>query len=109
MEYEVKLTDYAIGQVGDTMEYISKILLSPESAHSWANRLQKELSSLAIFPNRSPLVTQQPWNEMGIRRMTVGNFLVYYFTEEVEKTVWVIAVPYGRRDQLSVLREAPIP
>ncbi len=36
-------------------------------------------------------------------QMPVKNFLVYYLIDEEKKTVWIMAVIYGRRDQIAAL------
>lgn len=45
------------------------------------------------------LTEEEPWHSMGIHRMTVGEYLVYFWIDEPEKKVQVTAVVYGRRDQ----------
>ena len=39
MRYEVKLTPQTFGQIEETVQYISKILLEPEIARKWADTL----------------------------------------------------------------------
>ena len=106
MSYQVKLTPHAIGQLKETIGYISKQLLVPDVALAWSNRLQKEISELDTFPLRYPLVEDEPWKSYGVRKMPVENFIVYYLPEE--ETVWVTAVVYGRRDQQNALKDMPI-
>ena len=84
MQYEVKLTSQAIGQIEEIVQYISKILLVPETARKWADTLQSEIAMLDKMPFK--------------------NFLVYYLIDE---EVWITAVIYGRRDQVSVLLDMP--
>lgn len=105
MRYAVKLTAQAIGQVEETVQYISKILLEPETARKWAETLQSEIKKLDSMPSRYPLTEEEPWRTKGIRKMSVQNFLVYYLVDEEKKTVWITAVIYGRRDQISALRD----
>ena len=107
MRYEVKLTPQALGQIVETVQYISKTLLEPEIARKWADTLQREIRKLDSMPSRHPLTEEEPWRTKGIRKMPVKNFLVYYLVDEEKKTVWVTAVIYGRRDQISVLRDMP--
>jgi toxin ParE1/3/4 len=104
MAYKVKLTLLATAQIAETVSYISKILLEPETAGRWANTLQKEISSLDAMPARYPLIGEEPWRTNGIRKMPVKNFIVYYFIKEEEQTVWITAVVYGRRDQINALQ-----
>lgn len=107
-KYTVKITDSAISQIKETVNYISASLLEPETAIKWADFLQREISGLSFMPGRYPLIDREPWKSEGIRKMTVKNFLVYYYINENDKTVWITAVVYGRRDQLNVLKDMPL-
>lgn len=84
-------------------QYLSKILLEPEIARKWADILQCEIGRLDFMPSRDPLTEEEPYRTKGIRKMPVKNFLVYYLIDEEKITVWVTAVVYGRRDQITAL------
>ena len=101
--YEVKLTAQAIGQIKETVQYIFKTLMEPETARKWADTLQSEIGKLDSMPSRYPLTEEEAWRAKGIRKMSVKNFLVYYLVDEEKKAVWVTAVIYGRRDQIAAL------
>ncbi len=103
MRYAIKLTPQAFEQIEETVQYISKILLETEIARKWAETLQSEIKKLDSMPSRYPLTEEEPWRTKGIRKMPVQNFLVYYLVDEEKKTVWITAVIYGRRDQISAL------
>ncbi len=107
MGYEVKLTTQAIEQIKETVQYISKTLLEPETARKWADTLQIEIEKLDFMPYRYPLTEEEPWRAKGIHKMSVKNFLVYYLVDEVKKIVWITAVLYGRRDQIAALSLQP--
>lgn len=107
MQYVVKLTPQAVVQIQETIAYISKALLAPDTADAWAERLEKEISALDTMPGRYPLVGREPWKSEGIHKMVVKNFLVYYLIDDEAKTVWITAVVYARRDQLNALKEMP--
>lgn len=103
MEYQVKLTDYAVEQLQEIVSYISNVLQSPETARRWLERIKL----LCTMPNRHPLTPEEPWRSEGIHKMPVENFLVYYCINESQRIVWVTVVVYGRRDQLQALRNMP--
>ena len=107
MEYQVKLTDYAVEQMQNIARYISKVLQSPDIARRWMEKIKLQISLLRTMPNRYPLTLEEPWRSEGIHKMPVENFLVYYWINETQKTVWVIVVVYGRRDQIQALRDVP--
>ena len=105
MEYKVKITPFALSQLSETVNYITNVLLVPETAAKWLDVLQSSIRSLSSMPNRFPLTEEQPWREKGIRKLNVKGFFVYYLVDEERKTVTVTAVVYGRRDQISALKE----
>lgn len=107
MEYSVKLTSYSIFQIQETVSYISKVLLVPETATAWSDYLENQIAKLDIMPARFPLVDKEPWHTNGIRRMPVKNFVVYYYIDESKKEVWITSVVYSKRDQLNALKEIP--
>lgn len=43
-QYRVRMTDHAIGQMGETVRYISKVLQAPETALRWTDRLEAEMA-----------------------------------------------------------------
>ena len=105
--YAIRLTAQAVGQIEETMRYLSQTLLEPALARKWADTLQREIVKLDSMPARYPLTEEEPWRTKGIRRMPVRNFLVYYLIDEEAKTVWVTAVLYGGRDQIAALPDLP--
>lgn len=108
MEYKVKLTFHATTQIQEAISYISKTLMEPEIAKRWADCLQEKISSLGTMPTKYPFTSEEPWHTRGIRKMPVKNFIVYYLIREDEKAVWITAVIYGRRNQISALRNMPL-
>lgn len=107
MDYKVKLTDHAVAQLQEAVIYISRVLQASTVAKHWAARIKKELASLSTMPARYPLTEEDPWHTEGVHKMSVENFLVYYWIDEEKKIVWITAIVYARRDQLRVLREMP--
>ena len=50
MEYSVRLTSYSIFQIQETISYISKVLLVPETAIAWSDYLEQQIAGLNIMP-----------------------------------------------------------
>lgn len=108
MEYCVKITDNAIQQMQDITEYIAMELMAPDTADRWLTHMENEVRGLGFMPERIPLIEEKAWRAMGIRKLVVDNFLVYFHVDEMEKTVWVTAIVYGGRDQKYVLTNMPL-
>lgn len=107
-EYNVKITQQAQNQLSEIVAYISSTLQAPETAKGTLDTLRREIISLKEFPNRVPLVDEEPWRAQGIHKLGVKNYLVYYWVDDVAKKVQVFAVVYARRDQRRFLSELDI-
>ena len=105
MEYEVRITLQAQAHLREIRDYIAQKLLAPEAAKSTVQRLGTVMASLSQMPKRVPLVEEESWRSKGVRVRAVRNFLIYFWVNEAEKTVQIIAVIYARRDQTSVLSQ----
>ena len=105
MEYEVRITLQAQAHLREIRDYIAQKLLAPEAAKSTVQRLGTVMASLSQMPKRVSLVEEEPWRSEGVRVRAVKNFLIYFWVNEAEKTVQIIAVIYARRDQTSVLSQ----
>ena len=81
MEYNVKITLYALRQMQEIVRYISATLQSPENAAHWLDTIEKEMASLSSMPARIPLTEEEPWHSQGIHKMVVKNFLVYFWID----------------------------
>ena len=66
--------------------------------------LEKELLSLSRLPNQVALTEEEPWHSAGIRKLSVKNYLVYFWVDEDQKQVQITAVVFGQRDQRNVLQ-----
>ena len=107
-EYKVKITPQASAQMLEIFSYISGTLKEPVAAERLLNELQKSILSLDTMPKRVALVDEEPWRSYGVHKMSVKNFLVYFWVNEELKEVHITAIIYGRRDQLEQLKQMDI-
>lgn len=98
-KYTVKLTQQAEEQLREIVEYIRFTLQAPNAASKMLDTLAEEIYSLDQFPYRAPLTEEEPWHSQGVHRISVKNFLVYFWVDEAQKNVQVTGIIYGRRDQ----------
>ena len=78
--------------------YISNTLLEPAIAKKLIDRILKAVGGLAELPLRYSVYEKQPWQSRGLRKMSVGNYVVVYLTNEETGTVIVLHVFYAGRD-----------
>lgn len=104
-EYKVKITPQASAQMLEIFSYIKDTLKEPVIAEKLLDELQKSILSLNTMPKRIALTDEEPWRSYGVHKMSVKNFLVYFWLNEEQREVHITAVIYGKRDQLEQLKQ----
>ena len=85
--------------------YISNTLLEPAIAKNLIDRLLKSVGELSELPLRHPIYEKEPWQSRALRKMTVGNYVVFYLTREETRSVIVLHVFYAGRNIEKCLEE----
>lgn len=94
--YAVQITEEALSDMEALYSYIAVRLKAPENAMKQYNRIADAIVSLKQFPDRFAYVELEPEYSMGIHRMLVDHFAVFYVIDN--DTVTVTDVLYGASD-----------
>lgn len=100
--YSVVYSPEALNDLKDIYAYIAQELLVPDTALNQVNRIRKEIRSLDFMPSRYALVDWEPWKSMGMHKVPVDNFAVFYTVDSNSMTVVIIRIVYGGRDIESI-------
>lgn len=98
MNWKIVYTKKALEELDDIYNYISNVLLEPKTAKSLFELIIKEVRGLDQMPMRNRLCDELPWNDKGIRKMQVKNYLIFYRPNEEDHTVYILKIIYGGRD-----------
>lgn len=101
--YKVVYSPEAVNDLKDIYAYIAYELLTPDTARNQVNRIRKEIRSLDFMPARYALVDWEPWHSLGLHRLPVDNFIVFYLADDASGTVTVIRIVYGGRNLEHIL------
>lgn len=105
-KYKVKITGDAYKQIDEVKEYISNKLFAPDAALRLLISIKNAVESLEIMPARHPIVDETGIENLGVRKINVNNFLIYYWIDEENLSVYIIALIYRRRNQNEVIKMA---
>lgn len=105
--YAVKATKYAEVQLREIVTYVAFDLKERQTAFRLLNKLETAMQSLERMPNRVKLVDEEPWHSEGIRKLPVGNYVIFFWVDEENSRVQVTAVVYGKMEQHRVLQKMP--
>lgn len=100
--YSVVYSPEALNDLKDIYAYIAQELLEPDTARNQVNRIRKEIRSLDFMPSRYALVDWEPWKSMGMHKVPVDNFVVFYTVDSNSMIVVIIRIVYGGRDIESI-------
>ena len=101
--YAVIYAPEALDDLRNIYAYIAVSLKAPGTARKQVNRIREEVRSLDCMPRRYTHMEHEPWRSMGMHRMPVDNFVVYYLVDVVNSSVTIVRIFYGGRDVESVL------
>ncbi|KXB41481.1 type II toxin-antitoxin system RelE/ParE family toxin [Amygdalobacter nucleatus] len=104
-EYKIKVTRQAKEHLALIREYIATELKEPIIAKRILELLKSEMMSLQTVPYRVKCIDEQPWGELGFRKIRVKNYYIYFWVDENRKEVQILAVIYVRRDRAKQLEQ----
>ena len=107
-KYSIIITPNAIIQINEIAIYIFQTLSNPKAASDFLNSVEEKVSKLNLLPNAYPIVDKKPWNKLGVRKILLKSFVIYYIVKNSAKQVLVIAVINGRRNRLEQLKNLVI-
>ena len=103
--YNVRITPQAEQSMQEIASYIAVDLMEPQTAVKLLRTLKKAVDSLDMFPGRIHLTPEEPWHSLGIRRLVVKNYYVYFWIDETNLCVHVTDVIYAGQDQPAQLAD----
>ena len=101
--WQVVFTDIAEDDLQNAFIYISEILKAPVAAENLIIEAEKSIGNLADFPLSCPLVSDEYFATIGVRFLTIKNYLAFYIANDSTKVVTVIRFLYARRDWTALL------
>ncbi len=104
-KYDYVLTETAEADIDEALEYIAVDLSNPDAASSFADELEEKLDELCKAPKTGHPVGNEYLKRDDVRRILVGNFIVYYLIDEDNGHVVLLRVVYGKRDQNKILKD----
>jgi toxin ParE1/3/4 len=96
--YQVLMTEPATGDLLAIAQYIAKELKEPAAAKKLVSKIRVAVMSLSEMPSRYTLVTDRRLAMLGIRKLPVENYIVFYVISEMNMVVTVVRILHGRRD-----------
>ena len=96
--YELEFLPIAKQDMVEIARYISKELCNPSVAEKLANEMIEAAEGLTTFPYINAVhITSKPLKRE-YRRLTIKNYSMFYWVNEVKRKIVIARVMYARRD-----------
>ena len=101
--YSVLYSPAAKDDLFGVYSYIATELLEPEIAAMQTDRIRKAIRSLEHLPLRYAHVDWEPWLSMGMRKLIVDNYIVFYLVHQESREVRIVRIMFSARDLKTIL------
>ena len=102
-KYEIRIVDAAEQDLNQIFGYIADTLHEPEAATRLLFSFREAVDSLRQLPFRQHPLQEEPYTALGVRRLFVGNYIIFYSALEGDATVQILRVLYKRREWQTLL------
>ena len=104
MKYELHITESAINDINEAVDYIEYSLMNPQAADALLDAINEALPTLTANPKRNRIVSDPVLNAWEIRFIMIKNYIAFYVVDDNTGCINVIRFLYMKRDWMSILR-----
>lgn len=102
-KWTVRYTKSAYAELEAIYLYIAEQLLEPEISANQVKRIMRAINDLDEMPHRNPLYPKEPWKGLGLRKLPIDNYIIFYATDDENEEVIVMHIFYGGRNIANIL------
>ena len=103
-KYTVIYSPEARNDLRTIYTYIRNVLKEPKTAKEQSVRIRDQIKTLDTFPERHTLVDWEPWQSLGMRKMPIDNYIIFYLTDKENQIVRIIRILYAGRNIEKILK-----
>ena len=97
MIYQVFIAHSASRRIREQAEYIATVQGAPETAARWLARVYDRIDGLAEMPRRFSVAVEDAWCDYEVRRIAVGQFVLFFTIVEETRAVWIVHAKHGKQ------------
>ena len=101
--YKIIILPEAQQDIRNIVLYIANELGSPQAALNLQQNFIDEINKLSFMPKSIKPIDEQLWGALGVRKILVKNYYIYFIVDDTAMEVKVIAAIYTKMDQSTQL------
>lgn len=87
-------------------DYIKYNLQSAQGTQNITDKIEEAVIDLDFMPFKYSLYRNEPWHSLGLRFISIGHYIIYYYPVEELKEVQIIRILYRGQDASKHLPES---
>lgn len=103
MHYDLHITAAAERDLLRAADHIEYILKDPQAANDLLDKVEKQIRSLSVFPEKFRLVEDPVLASWGIRFIIVNGYLAFYTISEEQHLVIIIRFLFQKSSWNAIL------
>lgn len=104
MSYDIHITTAAERDLAGAADHLEFILKNPKASDGLLDEAEKQISSLAEYPQRYKLVEDPVLSSWGVRFVIVNGYLAFYNISEETNCVIIVRFLFQKSNWASILR-----
>lgn len=97
-KFGYQLTKRAKSDLDGIVSYIAIDLANPQAASDFVDKLQDNIEEARVFPESGSLVDNEFLQLKNVRKKLIGNYIMYYLPNTVEKIIIILRIVYGKQN-----------
>lgn len=102
--YDLEFLPIAQQDMSDIAKYINKVLCNPIAAMNTIRRMVAAAEAIREHPYSCPAYYPPRELPFEYRKLSVGNYIMFYRVNEQKKLITIVRVIYAKRDYGPLLR-----
>ena len=103
MDFKFDISNLAEAELDGILDYIIYNLHNPTAARNLFRKMYEAIENVCLFPLSGAIVGNEFAPNKIYRRLMVDNYIVYYEILEEKKTIYILRIVYGQRNQENIL------
>lgn len=105
MNCHIKFTDTAKSDLREIALYIVRNAKDKKTATRFVSELREKCKILEAFPESGSLPKDRVLKSAGYRFLIHKEYLIFYFYDSGENTVYIVSIFHEKRDYMRVMRK----
>ena len=107
-EYSYRFTQKAVEDLDSIISYIAVELDNPKAAMGFADEVAERIKDARTFPDIGALVVNDYLPIKNVKKLIVGNYIIFYYPNDKDKLIIVLRIVYGKRSMDEIIKELEI-